>query len=374
MRDFSHIKSAGWRRARLIICLRARLLICLFAAFALLILPACGVFSRGPDATTQPDASGGEYEDNGGGDGSGEEGGDGDNEDASGGGATSSGGAEETDDAYATTAPADYSPEVKAQVDAFCETASQLPLDDIPSAAELLSAFRGLAFKEPVNDELFFAYEEYMQTLCEGLNSLYEEEPPDDAEINGAVENGFLYVADGHPPYFILRPDFLKYTFSDAVSEKVRAFLNLHAKHYEFHSGYDLIHNEKLMVSLDQLAEMIVDWENYIRVYPDASNRMDIENYSYFYLKIYIGSIQIENSGLYLLAGTDENGETLYKLMDEPRQSYLKFVENYPDSTASPIIAELYKIYNDNNFLYSAEIEDFFRKYGLAYIDLEPVE
>ena len=275
---------------------------------------------------------------------------------------------EEPDEVLATTTAIAYPQEILVQLDTFHDIASQLSLDDIPSAAALLMAYRDLAIEGPVNDALFFAYEEYMQFVCEGLNSVYEEEPPDDGTINDALENGFLFIADDdYSAYFILRPDFLKDTFSETVSERVRAFLNLLAKHYAFHDGYDFIKNETLMVTLDQLAEMIVDWENYIRLYPDVSNRSDIEMNLDYYLKIYIGSIQIENSGLYTLAGMDENGEMLYKLMDEPRQSYIKFIENYPDSAACPLITELYQIYSDHNFLYSIDVEDFFREYGLAF-------
>ena len=272
------------------------------------------------------------------------------------------------DDSGATTQAASYSPEIQAQLDSFYEAASKLPLDDVPSAAVLLKTYRDLAMDGPVNDALFFAYEEHMQFVCEGINSVYEGEPPDDDTINDALENGFLYITEeSNSAYFILRPDFLKYTFAETVSAKVQALLNLLAKHYDYHNGHDFIENETLMVTLDQLAEMIVDWENYIRVYPDVTNRSDIEVNLDYYLKIYIGSIQIENSGLYMLAGTDENNEALYKLMDEPRQSYLRFIENYPDSAACPLIAELYQIYSDKNFLYSVEVEDFFRAYGLAY-------
>ena len=275
---------------------------------------------------------------------------------------------DEPDDVFAAPATVAYPSEIREQVDAFNDFASQLSLDDVASAAALLTKYRSLAFDGPVNDALFFSYEEYMQFVCEGLNYEYEEEPPDDETINDALENGFLYIADdAYSAYFILRPDFLKYTFAETVSAKVQAFLNLISKHYDYHYGNDFIQNDTLMVTLDQLAEMIVDWENYIWVYPDVTNRSDIEVNLDFYLKIYIGSIQIENSGFYSLAGTDENGEALYKLMDEPRQSYVKFVENYQDSAACPLIAELYQIYSDNNFLYSIKVEDFFRAYGLAY-------
>jgi hypothetical protein len=275
---------------------------------------------------------------------------------------------DESDDVNAAPTAADYPPEVKKQLDSFFEIAGGLPLDDVPSAAALLAAYRRLALEGPVNDALFFMYEEYMQFVCEGLNAACEDEPPEGPEINDAVENGFLFIADDdYYSYFILRPDFLKYTFTDSVSARTGAFLNLLAKHYDFHGGSDLTLNNTLMVTLDQLAEMIVDWENYLGAYPSAPNRSDIESNLDYYKKIYIGSIQIENTGFYSLEGVDENGETLYKLMTGPRQSYLRFIENYPDSEFHPLIVELFTIYADNSFLYTAGVEDFFRKHGLAY-------
>ena len=275
---------------------------------------------------------------------------------------------EEEDDVFATMPAADYSPEIREQLDDFQDLAAQLPLDDVYSANELRKAYLDLALEGPVNDALFFEYEQNIQAIVEGINDVFQEGPPDEETIEEALENGFLFIeCDDYSSYFILRPDFLDDTFSLTVSTKVRAFLNLQSRHYQYRADHDFIESDTLMVTLDQLAEMIVDWENYIRVYQDAANYDDIVENLDYYLKIYIGSIQIENSGMYTLAGKDENGETLYKLMDEARQSYLKFIENYQDSAACPLIAELYQIYKDNDFLYSIKVEDFFRAYGLAY-------
>ncbi|MCL2059588.1 MAG: hypothetical protein FWH01_11140 [Oscillospiraceae bacterium] len=339
-------------------------LACIFVALAVLLLlaPSCSVGGGGRETTAPEGGGDGDGLGDGSGGGGNDSNGDGYEDDGEG------DGGDEFDDAFATSPAVIYPQEVQAQLETFHDIASQLSLDDVASAAALLMAYRDLVIEGPVNDALFFAYEEYMQFVCEGLNSEYEEEPPDDGTINNALENGFLYIEDNdYSAYFILRPDFLKDTFAETVSARVQAFLNLLSKHYNFRSGYDFIEGERLMVTLDQLAEMIVDWENYIRVYPDVTNRSDIEMNLDYYLKIYIGSIQIDRSGLYVLACTDENGEALYKLMDEPRQSYIKFVENYQDSAACPLIAELYHIYSENNFLYSIEVEEFFKKHSLAY-------
>ena len=357
-------KGSARRHSRAVLFLVVPLI--LFIILMISMLVSCSSDRDNDDGrqTTLGDAQGGD-----GGDGSGGGGGGSDGEDGGiGGGLYTDDDGFEPDDAFATAPTIEYPREIAAQLDTFQDIASQLPLDDVASAAELLMAYRDLALEGPVNDALFIAYEEYMQIVCEGLNSVYEEEPFDDDEINAAIENGFLYIPVGDDSaYFILRPDFLKDTFAESVSAKLQAFLNLLVKHYNFHISYDFIENETLMITLDQLAEMIVDWENYIRVYPDVSNRSDIEMNLDYYLKIYIGSIQIANSGLYTRAGVDENGEELYKLMDEPRQSYIKFVENYPDSAACPLIAELYHIYSENDFLYSIKVEEFFKEYGLAY-------
>jgi hypothetical protein len=58
--------------------------------------------------------------------------------------------------------------------------------------------------------------------------------------------------------------------------------------------------------------------------------------------------------------GVDENGDTILKLADEPRNSYLKFTENYPNSRYYSVISGLYQIYKENSFLYTVDIEYFF--------------
>jgi len=339
-----------------------RIIACLLALSLLLLAASCDKKEKDGGASTTGTKSGAATQDAGdGGAGSG------DASDSDGPG----GDGEEADDAFATAPSVSLPAEVLEQIDKFERAAEELPLDDVESAASLLKLYRDYAFDEPVNDALFFEYEDNMHLVCDGLNSVYTEEPPDDDVINDALENGFLYIRESlYSPYFILRPDFLRDMFTETVSKKVRDYLNLLSRHYEYRAGHDFIEDFTLMVSLDQLAEMIVDWENYVAIYPDAINIDDITLNNDFYIKIYIGSIQIENSGLYSVAGADENGETLYKLLDEPRQSYMKFIENYRDSPTRPLIMELYQIYKDNNFLYSAEIEDFFRRSGHAY-DLE---
>ena len=261
--------------------------------------------------------------------------------------------------------PVVYSAEEQKQVADFQTIADGLPMDDIPSALELLRTFKALASDVHTNDALFLEYEEAMQSISESLNSSMEGELPDESTIMDAIENGFLLVEEDEFPHFILRPDFFCDTFSSYVSGPIQAMLELRKKHYYFADEHDFIENTTLMVTLDQLAEMIVDWENYLNHYSDF---IDITPVAYnldYYLKIYIGSNQIENSGYYLDMGVDQNGNQVLKLADEPKESYRKFIENYSDSICNPIISELYQIYEENNFLYTVDIESFFIKKGL---------
>ena len=262
--------------------------------------------------------------------------------------------------------PVVYSAEELQQVADFQAAIKDLPLDDIPSALELLRAFKSIASEIYTNDALFLEYEETMQSVAEGLNSSIEEEVPDGTTIMNAVENGFLLVEEDDFPHFILRPDFFCDTFSSYVSGPVQAMLELRKKHYYFAGEHDFIENSTLMVTLDQLAEMIIDWENYLNHYHEFIDITPIAYNLDYYLKVYVGSNQIENTGFYLDMGTDQNGGVLLQLADEPMESYQKFIENFPDSIYTPIISELYTVYEKNNFLYTEDVEIFFIENGLA--------
>ena len=256
--------------------------------------------------------------------------------------------------------PVVYSEEELAQVAEFQKQSSELSLDDIPSALELLRIFKSLATEGATNDALFIEYEETMQSISESLNETIMDDPPDEETISAAIENGFLLIDEADYSHYILRPDFFCDTFSPYVSTPIKDMLELRKKHYYFADEHDFIENSTLMVTLDQLAEMIIDWENYLKQYVDTVKITDIAYNLDYYLKVYVGSNQIENSGFYVDMGVDENGDIILALADEPKQSYMRFIENFPDSLYHPIISELYQIYKDNNFLYTVKIETFF--------------
>jgi hypothetical protein len=287
------------------------------------------------------------------------------------GAADGSGGLQQQDDVNATTAR-QYSEAAQLQVSQFQEVALGLSMDDIPSALELLQAFRSLAATNAPNDELFFAYEESMQSIAESMNSDLESGYPDSAMISAAIENGFLFVDEPDAPHFILRSDFFCDTFSEYVTVALKDQLELRKKHYYFASGHDFIESSTLMVTLDQLAEMIIDWENYINRYGGTGEMptgqiSDISSNLDYYFQIYIGSNQIENSGFYTYVGVDISDNTIIRLADEPMQSYIKFIENYPDSRFHPVVSELFQIYKSNDFVYTVDIENFFAKNGYEY-------
>jgi len=347
----------------------AAALIVALALFSLLSLAACDSKSDNDVDGTGGDAgvgSSAELDDGGDGDGVGGTGGGGSSGGIGGEGDGSGDGESSTPDNPDDMGEVPvYSPEVQDQLNQFQRVVEELPMDDISSARGLLAAFRRLASADAPNNALFLSYEEAMQSVSEGINSNYEEGAPDDQTINDALENGFYYMSDEEQPYFILRPDFFCDTFSSYVDESIQLLLELRKKHYEFAGGHDFIENNTIMVSMDQLAEMIVDWENYQDRYPDVAETEDIADSVDYYLKVYIGSIQVENSGFYYDVGMDENGNQILKLADEPTQSYLKFTENYADSAYCPVIAGLYEIYKRNNFLYTNDIWEYFIAQGL---------
>jgi hypothetical protein len=260
-----------------------------------------------------------------------------------------------------------YTKETQEQLDKFQQAVYELTMDDVASATSLFQAFHRLAFDSQPNDALLFAYESAMQSLGESMNEdIAENGPPDQNTINSAIENGFMFVMDELSPHYALRPDFLYDTFYGFVSNAAKDWLALKKKHFEFAGGHDFLENDTIMVSLDQLAEMIFDWESYLKSRINIYNAADIKDNLLFYLRIYVGAYQIENSGFYFDNGVDINGDHMLKLADEPRQSYLRFIENYKSSEYWPMISELFQVYQSHDFLYTEDIEEFFDKHGLV--------
>jgi hypothetical protein len=250
---------------------------------------------------------------------------------------------------------------IQDQILQFRLISENLPLDDIESATDLLRAFKSLANEDIPNDDLFCEYEYTMQDIVESLNSsLGDDASINDELIMNALENGFLFVDEQDSPHFILRDDFFYDTFYTYLSEPYRELLALRKKHYLFSEGHDHIENSTLMISWDQLAEMITDWENYLKMYTDMEQAADIEYEVDFYLKLYIGSVQIDNSGLYDYIGDSPDGEPILRLNEAPKESYIRFTENYKDSIYYPIISGLLAVYQSNDYVYSEDIDEFF--------------
>ena len=333
-----------------------------FALFALASLSALGafsVFALSSCSLGDPGNAGDPTAGNGAGIGEGADGGD-----NGGGGLLDAAAADEA----VYTQPT-FSIETQEQIDQFLLAADELPMDDARSATSLFQTFRFLAFDSQPNDGLFFAYESAMQSIGDSLNESIDENglPGDDA-INSAIENGFMFVNETDNPHFSLRPDFLCDTFYNYVSGTVKDLLALRKKHFEFAGGHEFLENDTIMVTLNQLAEMIVDWEGYLNarnvadIYEADAIRYNLD----FYLKIFVGAYQIENSGFYVDIGTDIEGRQMLKLADEPRQCYLMFIENYQNSAYWPIVSELFQVYQAHDFLYTVDIENFFDKHGLT--------
>jgi len=145
--------------------------------------------------------------------------------------------------------------------------------------------------------------------------------------------------------------------------------LELQKKHYGFAGEHDFIENDALMVTMDELAEMITDWEGYMDQYPDSPEISNIEYTQDYYFRVYIGAIQIANSGLYEDMGVDADGAPLLKLAEEPLRSYERFIEYYPDSELHGVVQGLYDAYKTDNFMYSEAVPEYLESQGYAVLE-----
>ena len=198
---------------------------------------------------------------------------------------------------------------------------------------EMLEKLKTLNKEEA--DELYEQYSESNNTILENLNiehdkllsgGIYNNEDTSEnfTDEEWKIANKFLNKYDLELWYLargtcIIKevPDFYYKTFKDYVTDDYKEYLKITSKENEEHYVAD----SGLCITLEELGDRIVTWENFLEKYPNSKLNDKVNNICNSYRRDYILGVP---GGIYD-----------YK---ESAEEYNRFIKKYPDSPTTELL------------------------------------
>ena len=229
---------------------------------------------------------------------------------------------------------------------------------------EMLEKLKTLNKEEA--DELYEQYLESNNTILENLNiehdkllsgGIYNNEDTSEnfTDEEWKIANKFLNKYDLELWYLargtcIIKevPDFYYKTFKDYVTDDYKEYLKITSKENEEHYVAD----SGLCITLEELGDRIVTWENFLEKYPNSKLNDKVNNICNSYRRDYILGVP---GGIYD-----------YK---ESAEEYNRFIKKYPDSPTTELLGyyleevNLDKPENNDSEALSKMIDEYIEKY-----------
>ena len=231
---------------------------------------------------------------------------------------------------------------------------------------EMLEKLKTLNKEEA--DELYEQYLESNNTILEnlniehdkllsgGINSIHNKGTAENfTDEEWKIANKFLNKYDLELWYLargtcIIKevPDFYYKTFKDYVTDDYKEYLKITSKENEEHYVAD----SGLCITLEELGDRIVTWENFLEKYPNSKLNDKVNNICNSYRRDYILGVP---GGIYD-----------YK---ESAEEYNRFIKKYPDSPTTELLGyyleevNLDKPENNDSEALSKMIDEYIEKY-----------
>ena len=229
---------------------------------------------------------------------------------------------------------------------------------------EMLEKLKTLNKEEA--DKLYEQYLESNNTILENLNIEYdkllsggiynnEDTSENFTDEEWKIANKFLNKYDLELWYLargtcIIKevPDFYYKTFKDYVTDDYKEYLKITSKENEEHYVAD----SGLCITLEELGDRIVTWENFLEKYPNSKLNDKVNNICNSYRRDYILGVP---GGIYD-----------YK---ESAEEYNRFIKKYPDSPTTELLGyyleevNLDKPENNDSEDLSKMIDEYIEKY-----------
>ncbi|MBU8892865.1 MAG: hypothetical protein KOO66_08795 [Bacteroidales bacterium] len=257
--------------------------------------------------------------------------------------------------------------EVQTNLDEYISLLDSLNVYDISSIKILKNYFiNNLFVSNELADSAYYLFLEFFYTsqnnLTDSLEAKYpnlieklyrHEEDSEVREFLGLLDDCGLDLFSTEGYFYVdVQPDFFYETFKDNSSPSLKTFLQLRDRELKNAFSEDAM----LLISFNDLADRIYNWEKYLNDYPDTK----LNNEANYFLDIYLETLLtgMDNTRLF-----DRESRIL---MPEVKQSYESYIKNHADSKSGMIIQEYYQILKRNQFEYSDSIDYILKKYNLS--------
>jgi hypothetical protein len=246
--------------------------------------------------------------------------------------------------------------------DEFCSLLESLDLTSVESISKAADFFRQSATSSDyVNDRMFNVFEEFYDTVIEGVSLYNRLDEIDEGFINTAYQNGIdVSVEDGRI-YAAPRNSYLRANFELFLSDEINEYLTLRDREMAYannNGAIQVIQGNSLEISMEELADLTYEWRQFAtkRPYNFPFNYKAMRK-AEKYAGIFIGKITLDSSKLY-----DSENE---KMQDEAKQAYLHFINEYKDSVYYDTIAQLYVLLEENDFIFNTDVREFVKTVNL---------
>ena len=197
---------------------------------------------------------------------------------------------------------------------------------------------------------------EHDKLLSGGINGIYNKDIAENfTDEEWKIANKFLNKYDLELWYLargtcIIKevPDFYYKTFKDYVTDDYKEYLKITSKENEEHYVAD----SGLCITLEELGDRIVTWENFLEKYPNSKLNDKVNNICNSYRRDYILGVP---GGIYD-----------YK---ESAEEYNRFIKKYPDSPTTELLGyyleevNLDKPEDNDSEALSKMIDEYIEKY-----------
>jgi hypothetical protein len=256
--------------------------------------------------------------------------------------------------------------EVQTNLDEYNSLLDSLNVYDISSIKVLKNyVINKLYVSDELADSAYYLFLEFCYTSSKNLTDSLETKYPnlieklyrheEDSEVReflGLLNDCGLDLFSAEGNFYVdVQPDFFYETFKNNSSPSFKTFIEL--RNRDLKNAFS--ENAMLLISFNNLADRIYNWDKYLNDYPDTK----LINEANYFLKIYLETYLsgMDNTRLF-----DRESRIL---VPEVKQSYESYIKNHADTKSGMIIQEYYEILKRNQFEYSDSMDYILTKYNL---------
>ncbi len=241
----------------------------------------------------------------------------------------------------------------------YCDYLKKLDTRELNSISLAINRFNQIKSQDKtINDDLYRYFYNIYNAVIDNYNDSVETEEEVRALDKDVLEKNGLVVIGGEAGTFLYgKAYFIPSVFGDYVTNEVKEFLELTAEArfmrgegYMFEDGY-------LTLTWDEVADLIVKYENYFFKYPHYDVETDAALYNLDYY-LYLFTQCLDTITFSYMS--DDNGNEF-----ELRDSYTRFFEIYPQSRYHPILKGYFEIINNNGFKFDEHARQYLIKNGI---------